>query len=63
MRYVRLNDYKCTVCDTKEINQEVPPKCPKCGKLMWKIFPSVGIVYKDTGYTGAQKGKEGRDGN
>jgi len=60
---VKLNDYECAGCDTEMKDQEETPTCPTCKKVMRKKFKSPGIIYKGSGYTGAQKGKEARDGN
>ena len=52
---MKLNDYKC-VCGhiIRDWDKDTIPKCPKCGKYMWKTYPKPGVVYKGDGFTGAQ---------
>jgi len=45
-------DYKC--CINKKITAPIDherPKCPKCGKVMCRVFKGIGIIFKGDGWT------------
>ena len=64
MLYVRLTNWQCTVCGLEEndVFGWAVPDCERCGEPMVRKYYAPAIIYKDDGYTGAQKDKEGRDG-
>ena len=67
MPYVKLNDYRCNGCTPPQtvtdwnIEEQGIPLCPQCKRP----FDMTKEELRDegTGFTGAQKDKDGRDGN
>lgn len=58
-------DYRCDSCDTvveilKSINDSNSEMCQVCGKEMAKVYGSVGVTFKGSGfYRTDSRGKNG----
>jgi putative FmdB family regulatory protein len=47
-------EYRCTQChhlfDIHQAVGEAAPKCPQCGSPTKKVFASVGLIFKGSGF-------------
>ena len=60
--------YACTACDHRfeaqqAFTDEPLTECPECGDRIRKLFSSVGIVFKGSGFYRTDSRKNGRSGD
>src|SRR6187200_3520303 len=69
-------EYRCKSCDhrfdvVQSFTDDAITECPECGGVVKKVFGSVGITFKGSGFyktdsrvgAGSQSGRDGSDGS